>query len=130
MGTQFIIHLVMLFTQSWTVIILMSLCTGLLTPIRMQVGYNYILEFCPKRNQVTAGTLYMMFDMVVYMVTVLYFWKISIEWVPYYSIALVFNGVAFCGSLWLPESPRMLLELGREDEAIANLERMANFNGK
>ena len=64
------------------------------------------------------------------MITTLYFWKVSVDWVPYFCIVLGFNIVTLLGSLWLPESPRMLLDLGREDEAIENLERIASFNGR
>ena len=40
-------HFVMLFTHSWTVIIIMSFCIGLISSIRMQVGFNYMIEFIP-----------------------------------------------------------------------------------
>ena len=66
---------------------------------------------------------------VVYKITTVYFWKISKDWAPYFCIVLVLNSIGIIGSLWLPESPRMLLQLGRESEAIAVLERIASFNG-
>ena len=43
----FFINLVILITHSWTVLIIMSFCLGLLTSIRIQVGYNYMIEFIP-----------------------------------------------------------------------------------
>ena len=67
---------------------------------------------------------------MVFMITTMYFWKISKDWAPYFCIVFVFNIIALIGSLYLPESPRMLLELGKEDEAIEILERIASFNGK
>ena len=66
---------------------------------------------------------------LVYLITTVYFWKISKDWAPYFCINLVLNLIGIVGSLWLPESPRMLLQLGRESEAITVLDRIASFNG-
>jgi len=51
-------------------------------------------------------------DAMLFMITTVYFWKISIDWAPYFCICLVINLIGVIGSLYLPESPRMLLELG------------------
>ena len=124
------IHVVMLFTQSWTMMIVMCFCIGLLTPLRMQVGFNYMIEFIPKRSQIMAGTCYMISDALVFVITTIYFWKISNDWMPYFCIVIFVNLIVLIGCFFLPESPRMLLELGREDEAITILEQIASFNGR
>ena len=80
MGAGLAIHLGMFFTPSWTLMIVLSFIFGLITPLRLQVGYNYLIEFWPKRSQINAGMIYMVLDSSVFMITTLYFWKISINW--------------------------------------------------
>ena len=45
-------------------------------------------------------------------------------------VVLCANAAGLLGLLVLPESPRMLLALGREDEAVEVLRMIARFNGK
>ena len=68
-----------------------------------------MIEFIPKSSQVMAGTCYSIADSMVFIITTMYFWKISKDWAPYFCIVFVFNFIAIIGSLYLPESPRMLL---------------------
>mmetsp|Transcript_1426 Transcript_1426/g.1946 ORF Transcript_1426/g.1946 Transcript_1426/m.1946 type:complete len:116 (-) Transcript_1426:619-966(-) len=77
-----------------------------------------------------AGTVYMVMDGSVYMFTTLYFWMISQDWKPYFIVLICTNTVAVLGTLLLPESPRMLLSLGREEEAVVGLQQMARWNGR
>ena len=130
MGAGLAIHLGMFFAQSWTLMIVLSFIFGLITPLRLQVGYNYLIEFWPKRSQINAGMIYLVLDASVFMITTLYFWKISIYWKPYFIVLICINIFAFVGSLILPESPRILVSLGKNDEAFESLNVIARVNCK
>lgn len=73
------LHLGIFFTQSWAVIIALSFGVGFATSLRIQVGFNYLIEFFPKKSQIMAGTVYCIIDATTYMFTTIYFWKISTD---------------------------------------------------
>ena len=45
-----VFHLGIYFAQNWAVIIAMSFCVGLVSSLRIQVGFNYMIEFFPLRS--------------------------------------------------------------------------------
>lgn len=52
------------------------------------------------------------------------------SWRLYLLIISLFNGFAFVGLLFLPESPKFLLVKHRQDKAIRSLHRVYKFNCK
>ena len=122
-------HIGMYVTNQWSMMIAMTFCIGLASSLRLQVGFNYLIELFPKSHQVLAGTIYCVFDGIVYMITTLYFWKIDRDWSNYYLFVFGANIICLIGTSFLPESPRMLVNLGKESEAIESLERIACCNG-
>ena len=72
-----------------------------------------------------AGTFYCVLDGMVYMFITLYFWKIDRDWSNFFLIVFGANIISMIGTTFLPESPRMLVNLGKESEAIESLEQIA-----
>ena len=87
-----------------------------------------MIEFFPKSRQVLAGTCWSILDGLVYMVTTLYFWKVDNDWSKYFYFVFGANIISLVGTFFLPESPRMLHELGREDEANQVLDQISRCN--
>lgn len=54
-----------------------------------------------------------MYEASLFIFTTIYFWKVSIDWSYYFILVLVLNSIGFVGVCILPESPRMLLSLGK-----------------
>ena len=129
MSLCLLFHTGMYFTNHWSVVIAMTFCIGLASSLRIQVGFNYLIELFPEKHRVLAGTIYSCLDGTVYMITTLYFWKIDREWSKYFLLVFGANIISLIGSSFLPESPRMLVDLGKEDEAIESLEQIARCNG-
>lgn len=50
MASGMVFHLGIYFAQNWAVIIAMSFCIGLVSSLRIQVGFNYMIEFFPLRS--------------------------------------------------------------------------------
>ena len=118
MGTGLLFHFGMYITSHWSVIITMTFLLGLITSLRIQVGYNYLIEFFPKSRQVFAGTCWCIMDALVFMITTLYFWKVDRDWSNYFFFVFGANIIGLIGTFFLPESPLILHNLGKEDEAI------------
>ena len=128
MTVNFCMHIGMWLTSSWSVISALAFCCGFTTVLRLQVGYNYLIELFSVDRQVLVGLGWCITDALVYVITTLYFWKINHEWQKYFSFVLCANLIGLIGAVWLPESPRMLQALGRENEAMDSLNRIAKIN--
>ena len=59
--------------HSFNVMLGISLCFGLLTSIRLTIGYIYIMELFPQRAQNLVGTLWICLDGLIMLVAALYF---------------------------------------------------------
>ena len=53
----------------------------------------------------------------IYVLGTLYFWKISTYWVYFVLIGFVWNIISVIAMIWVPESPRYLVSVGRLKEA-------------
>merc|ERR1711933_664870 len=67
---------------------------------------------------------------MVYFIATIYFWKVSKDWYNVVFIGYIMTAIGFLGSLLLPESPRLLVELKRIDEAKLALDTIARWNNK
>lgn len=59
----------------------------------------------------------------------IYYWYISINWVPFHLIGPVLNITALIGLPFIPESPKFLYEKKRYMECYKSLRKMADING-
>ena len=104
---------------------------GLLTSLRINVGYIYMTEFIPKRSQSHFGTAWCALDASVMLWVTLYFMNsISRNWEVIVTVGMAMQVVGLVGSFMLPESPKFLIEQNRIQEAKECLRQIANWNGK
>ena len=84
---------------------------GLLTSIRINVGYIYMTEFIPKRGQSHFGTAWCAIDASVMLWVTLYFINsITRNWEMIVMVGFTMQIIGLVGSFMLPESPKFLIE--------------------
>ena len=103
---------------------------GMMASVRVNVGYVYLMELMPKNKQTLVGTLWNVGEAMIYFIATIYFWKVSKNWYFIVLVGYAMQMFSFFGSLLLPESPRLLVELNRIDEAKLNLDIIARWNKK
>ena len=113
------IYTTILFTSNFTIIIVCGLLLGMLSSIRISVGYNYLIEFFPTNRQTFIGSVWIVIDALMYTMMVIYFWKIGREWSTILgSLCITANILNIVATLIIPESPRFLYNAGRGAEAM------------
>ena len=121
---------VMLLTSSVDVMLACSFTIGLLTSQRYTVGYIYLVEMIPESHQTLVVMCWSMWEGCIGILTPLYFWKISKNWIGLFYAGFSGCIISILASILLPESPRLLIELGRLEEAKHSLQRLATYNRK
>ena len=89
-----------------------------------------MVEMIPKKYTTVTVTTWFMTEGLICAFVPLYFWKISRNYAPIFYIGYSICILSIICSLILPESPRLLVELGKLDEAKRSFNRMAKLNGK
>jgi MFS family permease len=118
------------FTKSLNWMIVIFFVIGLATTSRVDIGFVYMMELVPKRNQIFYASLYNIFEGSILLIATVYFWVISKDWFWFVMIGFALQVFNFIAIQFLPESPRLLVELGRLDEARVAFEKIAKWNGK
>ena len=59
----------------------------------------------------------------------LMFWKISKNWIWLFILGYIECIISVVASMFLPESPRFLIELGKIDQAKSSFKMIARVNG-
>ena len=108
--------MVVLLTQSKTVMIAVIFTLGCFSSIRICVGYNYMIEMMPKDMQVFAGTSWNVIEAVLTLFAVVYYWLISNNWLYYFLFCYSLHFLCIIICCYLPESPRFSLEIGNFEE--------------
>ena len=103
---------------------------GFMSPLRINVGYVYLMELMPAKVQTTVTSLWSAMETTIYIIATIYYWKISKQWIWFSLIGFVWNIISAALTFWVPESPRFLLSIGKTDEAKASLEKIASWNRK
>jgi len=63
-------------------------CIGVLTSVRITISYVYLNEFILSKYQAYVGTIWGIFDSMVFLMTTIYFDHISKFWIPITTIGL------------------------------------------
>ena len=73
----------LLITDHISVMIAIYFLFGMLSSIRIQVGFVYLMEVTPTSSQSLANSVWSVQETLIYTVAIVYFWKISKEWFWY-----------------------------------------------
>ena len=117
-------------TQRLNVMIWLSFFEGLAASCTQTVGYVYVMELLPARRQSTFTSIYSSWDTcLTYLIATLYFRFVSDHWFYLAMFGYILQ-IICVGFVWfMPESPKLLVELNRLDEAEAAMIRIAWFGG-
>ena len=130
MLTDIVLFIIMFFTTNIDSMIMVTFTFGLVTTIRINIGFVYLMELLPKRNQTSYGSIYIVLEGLVLLLATLYFWFVNKHWIYFVLIGFVLQIFSVITIQFLPESPRLMVELGRLDEAKASFEKIAKWNGQ
>ena len=122
------LFIVMFFTTRIEWMIVVTFVFGLATTIRVNVGFVYMMELMPKRNQSFYASTYNTFEGAILLLATLYFWFVSRHWIYFTLIGFGLSTWNVIAIQFVPESPRLLIELQRLNEAKVCLERIAKWN--
>ena len=130
MAIQLLLYTLLMVCESLDAMIALMFAFGMNCSIRINVGYIYLMELMPQNKQTLVGTIWNIGEAMIYFMATIYFWKISKDWYYIVLIGYFMTVFGFFGSLLLPESPRLLVELKRIDEAKCSLDTIARWNKK
>ena len=123
-----VLYTTLLWARNLNVMIAVMFAFGLITSIRLNVGFTYLMELVPKNKHVIVGTCWCLGEGCIYLLATIYFYKVSKDWHILALIGYLMQVMALLGSFLLPESPALLMELGRHEEAKDSLEKIAQWN--
>lgn len=104
---------------------------GLELPGRMLTGYVYFQEFMPSNYQNLMGTIEGCSEAAVYIWLTIYYRFGNYGWKWPVALAALINFVGLVLTvIFIPESPKWLMEKGRYIESYKVFKRMAEVNGK
>lgn len=130
MGGDLLLYTSLYFITSLDVMIVVVFLFGLLTTHRVNIGFIYITEFTTKSGVTLFSTIYNLLEASIALEIAFYFLVMSNNWIYLSLVGYAMQVFSCVAVLFLPESPRLLVELGRYEEARQSLEVMARVNGK
>jgi MFS family permease len=120
----------LMFTYSLEVMIVLYFLFGMMSSIRISVGYVYMVEMMPKKAQTHVTSVWSVTEALVYLIATIWFWQVSKNWFWYCFIGYVWQMISVLGLFWMPESPRWLVSVGKLDEARKAFTTIARWNRK
>jgi SP family myo-inositol transporter-like MFS transporter 13 len=101
---------------------------GMITTVRIGIGYNYMQELVPDKFKTRYSTIWMVQEGCISLYAVLYFGILNKHWFYFVAIGYLFNVAAIPMVYFLPESPPWLVKKGEFARAQESLESIAAFN--
>ena len=111
------LYTVLMVTESLTVLTVVSFMFGMISSLRVNIGYVYLIEFMPKSWQSTMGSVWSVIEGSIYVMATLSFWLLTRNWFFFVSIGYFLALASACTVWLLPESPRYLIETQQIEEA-------------
>ena len=118
-----------LMTSDLSMMLFLMFVLGCVSSARTNIGYIYLMELVPKQHQTAVGTFWNCYNAFMVIFSPLMFWKISNNWVYLFVLGYIECIISVVASMFLPESPRLLIELGRIVEAKSSFKMIARING-
>ena len=119
-----------LITGHIDVMITVVFLEGVAASCTQTVGWVYMMELLPLHRQAIVAAIYASWDScITYLLVTLYFWVISNRWFPLALFGYLLQCLSVIFVWWLPESPKLLVELNRFDEAEAAMVKIASIGG-
>ena len=117
------------FTSSVNVAIAIIFTTGFFASFRVGVGFIYLMELVPSKARVAIGSAWGVLEASIMLNATLYFMlSQSKNWLYYGLFGYSTQIFALVVSLFLPESPKWLLEQNRVTSAKESLMTIAKWN--
>jgi MFS family permease len=120
---------VMINTSFWVQVVLLFLM-GLNSPTTYIIGFGYLQELVDNKHKSIYATFFNLSEGLIYVITTIYYWKISSHWVYILSFGYFLCALSLMGSFFLPESPVFLVNEGRLGEARKSFDYIARFNNR
>ena len=95
-------------TRNLTLMYIILFSFGATSVARTQIGWVYLMELTPKRDQVVVGTCWGVISASIFIFSTVYFWVISKNWVYLAIIGFILHLFAAISCYFLPESPHIL----------------------
>ena len=119
------LYTVLLWTRDANIMILVLFAFGLFSSIRLNVGFVYLMELLPRHKHTLITTCWCVGEGSIYLLATVYFNSISKDWTPLGLLGYLMQVIAMLGTFFIPESPALLMETGRTEEAKDSLEWIA-----
>ncbi|CDW83769.1 solute carrier family member 5 [Stylonychia lemnae] len=95
---------------------------------RASVGYLYMQELTPIKQQTIIGTILQIMNGLVTVLIALYFLYVSKHWEGFQIFGCATNFLIVVSIIFLPESPKYLISKKRYEDARNSLRIIARFN--
>lgn len=125
-----VLYTCLFFTHSLGWMIFIWTVLGAMNSWRTTVGYVYIMECVPKKAQTPVTSLWNVQEGGIYLLATLYFWKVSKHWFWFSLVGYIWNIISAVFMIWMPESPRYLVNSGQLQKAAEAFRIVAWFNKK
>jgi MFS family permease len=127
--TDLFVFITIFFTTDINVMIAAFFFFGAFTSLRVNVGYNYLVEMVPRSHKILMGTTWNINEGIPYLIMTIFFWT------THYGSWIWMVGIGFCMEIWclctvffMPESPSWLIEKEMIDEAEQAMAMIARYN--
>lgn len=111
MVADWVLFILIFVTKSLNWMIVVTTIFGMMTTIRVNIGFVYMMEMMPKRKQSFYASLYNTFEGTILLQGTIYFWFISKDWIYFTLFGFALQCWNCIAILFVPESPRWLIEL-------------------
>ena len=106
-----LLFIAMYLANSFVLMLIVMFLFGCLTTIRLNISFVYLMELFPKKYQSFYASAFCTLDSMQLFLATMYFWFISKHWFYFTIIGLVMQIYNCITILFIPESPRLLIEL-------------------
>lgn len=105
-----ILYTALMVTDSLIATICLSGAFGMLSSIRVNIGFVYLMELVPKSYKAGMGSFWSVTEGSIYVLATLTFWLLTKDWHWFVSIGYSLSVISACTAWLIPDSPYYLVE--------------------